>query len=125
MNTTSRRRRSVLRIAATGMVGALLMTLGVGAASADVSVGQKLKASSYSCGSNERITGGLVMYGPVPTKQHAFIYRNCSSKTVKRKADVRFDRDGSCLSIAPGTAKVLHVVQALPSRDVYRHAKSC
>ncbi|MEH0109030.1 hypothetical protein V6N00_04780 [Tersicoccus sp. MR15.9] len=125
MSKNSRGRRLGLRVGATASIAALLMGLGVGAAAADVSVGQYVSNSGLSCGANERITGGLVMYGVVPTKQHAFIYRNCGSTTVHRKADVRFDWDGHCLSIAAGRSKVLHVVQALPSRDVYRGAKSC
>lgn len=121
----SGRRRLALRVGAVGAAASLLMSLGVGAASADVSVGQYVSNSGLSCGANERITGGLVMYGVVPTKQHAFIYRNCGSASVHRKADLRFDWDGHCMSIAAGRSKVLHVVQALPSRDVYRGAKSC
>ncbi len=117
--------RFIKRIAAVAIAAPVLVGASMQLAYADVSVGQTLKVSNYSCGSNERITGGLVMYGPVPTKQHAQIYRNCSNKSVKRKADLILDRDGKCLTIAANSAKVLNVLQALPSRTVYRSSKAC
>ena len=117
--------RFLKRVAAVAIATPVLLGASVQLAYADVSVGQTLKASNYNCGSNERITGGLVMYGLVPTKQHAQIYRNCSGKSVKRKADLIFDRDGKCLTIAAHSAKVLNVIQALPSRTVYRSSKAC
>ena len=96
-----------------------------GVAHADVAVGQSVNPSNYSCGANDRVTGGSVWYGPVPTKQRAMIFKNCSSKTVKRKADVHLDPDGRCMSIKAGKAVVLHTVQALPSRKVYNGVRSC
>lgn len=96
-----------------------------GIAQADVSTGQSMKPSNYSCGSNERITGDLVFYGPVPTKQHAMIYRNCGKSSVKRRANVIADTDGRCITVGAGKAIVLHQEQALPSRTVYRSSKSC
>ncbi len=116
---------STKRLAAILAAGSVLTLAATTSAFADVSVRQHLKPSSFHCGSNERITGQTVHYGFLPTKQHAEIYRNCSGRTVHKKADVIFDRDGSCISVPAGTAVVLHVVQALPSRTVYRAAKSC
>lgn len=104
----------------------LMLSAGSNVAWADVSVGQHLKVSDYSCGANERITSSdTIYYGPVPTKQHAQIYRNCGSGVVKRKADVKYDTDGQCRTVPGNTAMVIDVEQALPSRTVYNGAKSC
>ena len=118
-------KKILVRAAAALATAPILIASLAGTASADVSVGQKVKASNYSCGANDRVTGDTVWYGPVPTKQRAMIFRNCSSKAVKKKADVYLDTDGKCTSIPAKSAMVIHTVQALPSRKVYNGVKSC
>lgn len=107
------------------VAGPLLVLTTWQLASADVTIGQRLNPKNYSCGANERVTGELVFYGPVPTKQRALIYRNCKSTAVHRKADVIADWDGKCMKVPAGKAVVLHAEQAIPSRDVYNGAKAC
>jgi len=106
--------------------GPLLLATSVLPASAEVSVGQHLTASKYSCGSNERTTGSETIYiAGVPVKQKAMIYRHCGSGSVRRRADVIFDADGRCMTISAGQAIVLHQVYVIPTRTVYRSSKAC
>jgi len=108
------------------LAGPLLLATSATPASAEVVVGQSLNPSNYNCGSNERTTGSETIYiGGVPVKQKAMIYRHCGSGTVRRRADVIFDTDGKCMSIAAGKAIVIHQVYVLPTRTVYRSSKAC
>lgn len=115
----------VLRIVLVFLIAPILLVAASQSAHADVSRGQRVTASNYSCGSNERVTGDTVFYGPVPTRQRAMIYRNCASSAVYRRADVKYGPDGPCYRVPGGAAIVLEALQILPSRDAYRDAKAC
>lgn len=116
----------MISIKGTAGAGAVLVALSAvlaASASADVVPGQYLTASKYSCGGQERITGGY-WAGPAYFQEKSWIFRNCGTTSVRRKADVINDWDGDCYSIPAGTARVLEVKYAIP-RQVYRGSIVC
>lgn len=115
---------TLLKKLAVLVMVASVMTVGMtGTASADVVNGQFVSKRGLRCGGQERITGSTSFTGGI-LQQHSWIYYNCSSRTLRRKADIKFDRDGRCYGIGPGQARVIAIRYAFP-RDVYRGSKAC
>lgn len=97
-----------------------------GTALADVSNGQFVSKEGLRCGGQQRITGDTGA-GPLTLSQFSWIYYNCSDRTLRRKADIKYTTDGDCYGIGPGQARVLHNMWGSPlvSDDRYNGTKSC
>lgn len=103
-------KRSVARGAAAAVAAGGLALGGAAPAAADVVPGQRV--TGYPCWASERVTGEATM-GPVPIAQHALVYRNCSKRTVQRKANINEWFDGPCYAVRPGATIVLHTTWTL------------
>lgn len=122
MTTPNRISAKVAALAVGGLVVGL-MAVAPGTASAaprDVVSGQFVSKEGLNCGGQELITGDTAMQ----SKQHAWIYYNCSDSTLRRYADVVNAGDGDCYGIGPGEARVLHAKSTWFDR-AYRGSKNC
>lgn len=82
--------------------------------------GQFVGKDGLNCGGQE-ILGVSGAFGSV---QHAWVYYNCSSGSLRRYADIANDWDGDCYGIGPGQARVLDAKWSW-ANNVYNGSKAC
>lgn len=89
--------------------------------------GEYLRNSGHSCWGKTYKTDATLYTPAGPMRQYAWIYRNCSNKTLKRRAIVKLDRDGPCYSIPPGRTRTLEVklIALIAARNPYERSASC